>query len=79
MVLACCSREPVLPLPVPPETLTREQWLQGGRNAAKTLSIREQASQVLMTGIDGTTTFPDHLWRHLTNRTRAVLLFGYIR
>ncbi|HQF72557.1 MAG TPA: glycoside hydrolase family 3 N-terminal domain-containing protein, partial [Treponemataceae bacterium] len=79
MVLACCSREPVLPLPVPPETLTREQWLQGEAEAlAKTLSIREQASQVLMTGIDGTTTFPDHLWRHFDGIVPgAVLLFGY--
>ncbi|HPA10754.1 MAG TPA: glycoside hydrolase family 3 N-terminal domain-containing protein [Treponemataceae bacterium] len=79
MVLACCSREPVLPSPVPPETLTREQWLQGEAEAlAKTLSIREQASQVLMTGIDGTTTFPDHLWRHFDGIVPgAVLLFGY--
>ena len=79
MVFACCSREPVSPSPVPPETLTREQWLQSEAEArAKTLSIHEQASQVLMTGIDGDTTFPDHLWRHFDGIVPgAILLFGY--
>ncbi|MBN1615893.1 MAG: glycoside hydrolase family 3 protein [Spirochaetales bacterium] len=42
------------------------------------LTLREKASQVLMTGIDGKDSFPGHLYRHFNNLIPGfILLLGY--
>lgn len=53
------------------------RWIHAER-AASFMSTRQQANQVLMTGIDGNRSFSPYLYRHFKGTVPgAVLLFGY--
>lgn len=77
ILITSCTKEPA-PVPVF-NTCTREQWLsREAKELAASLTQRQRASQILMTGIDGMETFPVHLWAHFDGIVPgAILIFGY--
>lgn len=62
-----------------PQSYTQQQWLLlESIEQTNVLTQKEKASQVLMTGIDGDTKFPLHLYRHFDGiLPGAILLFSY--
>lgn len=79
ILFVSCTRKPEPFSVQPPEALTHEQWvIREAQSLARSLSLRQRAAQVLMTGIDGKSTFPRHLWDHFNGDVPgAILLFGY--
>ena len=77
VLIISCSREPLPELVV--TAYTPGQWLsREAETLAASLTQRQRAAQVLMTGIDGKHTFPPHLWAHFEGIVPgAILLFGY--
>lgn len=79
ILFVSCTRKPEPSAVYSPDTLTHEQWVNHeALSLVQSLTLRQRAAQVLMTGIDGNLSFPPHLWAHFGGDIPgAILLFGY--